>query len=153
LASLVRRVSAWPEDRRAFAGQLVGSARGLAAALQTLEAGLGELRRDLAADEAQRLADKLGALGPALQTEPAERRELRGLLTRQLDLVRGLELRIAEAEQEHQRLGARLKRIWELSRSVDESPSLEVRPLLEQLERLCAEPSAETEPMTRTRGN
>jgi hypothetical protein len=153
VASLARCLGAWPEQRRALREELLAASRSFVAALEALDAGLGELRRDFAADEAPRLLAKLEALGPAAEAEPAERREMRALLTRQRDLVRGLEQRIAQAERERERLLARLRRLWELSHAVGDPARAEAEPLLDQLERLCREPSAETEPATFTRPN
>ncbi|MBK5256152.1 MAG: hypothetical protein JJE39_08980 [Vicinamibacteria bacterium] len=100
-----------PAPVRTVGAQARASARQLADAITSLDKQIAGLARALDHEEARRLVDKLAALGP--DGGPAdENREVREILQKQLDTVRGLEARIGDAKARRAERFELLKALW-----------------------------------------
>jgi hypothetical protein len=118
-ASLSRRLDGWPDQRRTLSEQVRAAARDCRDSIDDLDRQIESLRRDLDPDEGRRLGAKLAGLGDAREGEPDERRQLRELLARQLELQLGLEGAIAEHQKERDRKLATLRRLRDRAAAVD----------------------------------
>jgi hypothetical protein len=147
--TLARLLNGWSGARSALAERVRAAAGQCRLTIDTLDRDLEALRRDHDPEEAKRLSARLLSLGEAAEDEPAERRTLRELLTRQLELSRGVEERLARAQADRERNLGTLRRLFELVATYDRSPQN-----AERLERICAELSSgyEQHTVTRTAG-
>ncbi|MCM2257195.1 MAG: serine/threonine protein kinase [Vicinamibacteria bacterium] len=98
------------------------AARRLAAAIQALDSQCAALAAGVDAAETVRLADKLATLGPARASEPVERGQMRELLQKQLDVLRGVEARVAAVQARRSRLIDLLRRLFASARDLTATP-------------------------------
>ncbi|MBK5256151.1 MAG: protein kinase [Vicinamibacteria bacterium] len=103
--------SALPEPAHTLGAQAHASARHLADLIASLDKQIAGLARALDPAEAKRLVDKLSALGSDADTTD-DMRDVHEILQRQLDAVRDLETRLAEAKERRFRVLGLLKSLW-----------------------------------------
>jgi hypothetical protein len=84
-----------------------------------LDGEIARLRRDANPSEAERLAERLTALGPETAGEPEDRRQLRELIRRQGDLMTGFAAQLASVEARRAELQGLLRRLWEGAAGLD----------------------------------
>jgi serine/threonine-protein kinase len=136
LQSILRSADGLSGPLRALGGQAAVAGRQLVEAVELADRELGELVRTLDAGEEERLLAKIGAL-PA-----GDSASVRGLLERQLQLVRALQARIDEARDERARKVEMLRtlalQLATLRARAAEAPA-EVPPLSERVRALCDE--------------
>ncbi len=129
--------------RRESAVRLV---RHAADAIAQLGRTAARLRQGADPDEAGRLARKLEALGMASPDEPADRAQMRDLVRRELEIVRGVEGQIATALSRRDELEARLVAVRDEVARLERRRDASARRLpasLAELERTLAEVSSD----------
>jgi hypothetical protein len=154
--SLVDRISQqWPEGEGAPAprSEAVRLARDAEAAAVAEEQEAKRLEREIDPQEAARLEKRLAALGAAAANEPADRLQLRDLLSRQLDLCRGAQRQIAAERGRRDRLRQRLSALQDALGRPASAPAARRERLaacLRALREELAAPAADTPTQTRS---
>ena len=92
--------------------EAVDAARALAAAIAALDAEIASLASNADPAERERLQAKLVALGPAPLNEAEPRRQMRELLQKQLDLLRGFESRLEGLKAGRAKRFELLRALW-----------------------------------------
>jgi hypothetical protein len=135
LQSILRNADGLTGTLRALGTQAAVAARQLLVAIEHADRELAELARSLDAGEEERLAAKIAALGDASP-------DVRTLLSKQLELVRELQARIAGGREERHRRVEMLKtlalHVASLRARSAEAPG-EVPSLSERVQALCDE--------------
>ena len=117
LQAIVRLAQDLTGPAREVAGNAVAAARELVAATEAIDKEVARLRKDVDSAETGRIEQRLAALGERTEGEGEERREMRELLTKHLDLARRLAARLQEKVALRARLADLLKELWrELAR-------------------------------------
>ncbi len=102
---------ALPEATRALGLEALACAGRLADAIASLDKQIAGLARALDPAEAGRLATKIAAFGPDTGSAD-DNREVRDILQKQLDTVRGLEARLEDAKARQAKRFEVLKALW-----------------------------------------
>jgi hypothetical protein len=143
VAAVSRQAAALPPERHAAGLEALAAVRALDADLRRVEEQTTLVARGAEPQEDARLEARLAALGPTSPGEPAERREMRDLLERQIGLLRGLAERAAAAEKTRSRRLEQMRQLWlEVSRLGGGSAGDDVR-AAERLRVLCRDVAAE----------
>jgi hypothetical protein len=136
LQAILRTADGLTGPLRALGGQAAVAGRQLVEAIDHADRELGELVRTLDAGEEERLRAKVEAL------PPGDGSSVRGLIEKQLQLVRALQARIDEARDERARKVEMLRtlalQLATLRARASEAPA-EVPPLSERVRALCDE--------------
>jgi chromosome segregation ATPase len=135
LQSVLRNADGLAGPLRALGTQAAAAARQLLVSIEHADREVAELARSLDPGEEERLTARIQALGGASA-------EVRGLLEKQLDLVRRLSARIEEGREDRNRRIEMLKTLAQhlasLRASAAEAPA-DVPSLSERVRRLCGE--------------
>jgi serine/threonine protein kinase len=99
-------------DLGTLGADAVTAAQALRSSIRSLEREIANLEKDAGSAEQARLQDRLVSLGPSSAEEPAERRQMRDLLTGQLALVRSLTVRREEARWDYSRATGLLRNLY-----------------------------------------
>ena len=130
---------------RPLGAEAAAAARQLVASIEHSDQRIADLARNLEPGEEQRLAEKIAALA-----ESQESAAMRGLLEKQLELIRGLVARIEEAKETRSRHIEMLKtlalHLTSLRARLAEGPS-DIVSLSESVRALCERISATTSPL------
>jgi hypothetical protein len=89
-------------------------------AIDALQREVSDLERDIDPAEATRLEDRHRALGPEVEGEGAGRRQMRELLAKQLDLMRGLTARLETARARREQITGSMQGVWRAVADWDE---------------------------------
>ncbi len=95
---------------------LLAAAHELAAAIAAGDRQIESLAGTIDPREAERLAERLSALGPPTPGENDDRRQMRELFQKQLDVARRVEARLREANAERARRVELLRALWQAAR-------------------------------------
>lgn len=95
-----------------------------------------EIARALPPPRAGRIEDRLAALGTAGEAESEERRQMRGLLSQQLELIERVREHLEAAQVRRGRLVEMMRRLWQKITALSSSPALSLE---DEIRALCAE--------------
>jgi hypothetical protein len=115
----------------------VTTARALLAAIESLDKQIAQLRKNADPAEADRIEEKLDALGVNMEGEEGERQQMRALLSKQLELTHRLAHKAEETSSHRAHFFELMKRLWEELRnlqaaSVDEG--LDAKQTMERIQ-------------------
>jgi len=120
-------------------GRARAAAVRMEAVLAALDAEIRSLSAGADAGEAERLASRIEAMGPAQSSEGEARRQMRGLLEKQLELLRGVESRLETLQARRARQIDLLTSLWQrteqLAFSLGDPPKAEG--VVASIEALC----------------
>jgi hypothetical protein len=112
LAAIARAAATLPAAQRPLGEAVLAAARALDASLRRVAEQSTLLAPDVDPQERARLEARLAALGPFSPEEPPERREMRGLLDRQLKLLGELAARVEDAKSSRASQLDRMQQLW-----------------------------------------
>ena len=132
-----------PPELSALGAQVARTAGDLSAAVDRCDREIATIARDASASEVERLEGQLAALQSAPGEEAEDRRELRRLVTTQLELVRRMHGRREAVAQRRAHLFHLMRGLWAQLALVRSAASPAVN---ERLRMLCEEIADEVTP-------
>jgi hypothetical protein len=106
IASMAERL---PADLSTLGTEAVNAARSLQSSIRALDRDIASLERDAPVTDVERLQDRLCRMGEVSAEGPAERRQMRELLGRELALAQSLTARREEARRQESRADGLLR--------------------------------------------
>ncbi|HUQ82868.1 MAG TPA: serine/threonine-protein kinase [Gemmatimonadaceae bacterium] len=129
-------VTLLPPESNELGALAVRAARELGVAVDVCDRELAVLARDASPAEVQRLESQLSALEPASSVEASDRRELRGLVVHQLEVVRRMHARSESVGHRRAHLLHLMRGLWAQLSLARSAPSAAAN---DRLRALCAE--------------
>ena len=132
-------------DVSGLGAEALGAADRLSGEIERCDRELISLARDAGPGEADRLTSQLATLETSVDRDSDERRELRALVSHQLDLVRRMRARHEVVSQRRRHLFSLLRGLWAqlcLLRTAIEAQAANIGSLINQVRELCHEAEA-----------